>query len=312
MQKKIEEAIEILKGLKLPKGQINERSALCLLALVDITPDSKWSDAKQRLIGVTPIMEFAKKYYNKIYAPNSRETFRRFTLHQFVEASIVEYNPDDHTRPVNSPKAVYHISKTALEIIQNFGSKNYELKLKKFFKNQKGLADKYAKVRLKHRVPIIYNKNIEINLSPGEHSILIKNILQDLASLFLINSTLVYIGDTATKWGYCDKELCKKLNIQYETHGKMPDVILFIEDKNWLCLIESVTSHGPIDSKRYSELQDIFGGNDYELVFISAFPDKKTLNRFIHDIAWETEVWIADNPSHMIHFNGEKFIGPYS
>ncbi|MFS2517149.1 MULTISPECIES: BsuBI/PstI family type II restriction endonuclease [Parabacteroides] len=28
------------------------------------------------------------------------------------------------------------------------------------------------------------------------------------------------------------------------------------------------------------------------------------------DIAWETEVWIAENPGHMIHFNGDRFIGP--
>ena len=284
MQNKIDEALQILKDLRLPKAQINDRSALCLLALVEILPESQWMDAKQRLIGVTPIMEFSKAYYEKEYAPNSRETFRRFTLHQFVEAGIAEYNPDDLSRPTNSPKAVYHISKTVLEIIKNFGSKSYDSKLENFFKNQKGLSEKYAMERLKYKVPVRYNNDIEIKLSPGEHNILIKNILEELAPLFLVDSILVYIGDTETKWGYCDKDLCNKLNIEYESHGKMPDVIVFKEDKNWLCLIESVTSHGPIDGKRYLELQEIFGKNDYDLIFISAFPDKKTLNKFINDI----------------------------
>lgn len=109
MSQKIEEALQILKDFRLPSAQLNERSALCLLALVEILPGSSWKNANQRLIGVTPIMEFAKEYYKKHYAPNSRETFRRFTLHQFVEAGIVEYNPDNLSRPTNSPKAVYHI-----------------------------------------------------------------------------------------------------------------------------------------------------------------------------------------------------------
>ncbi len=214
-------------------------------------------------------------------------------------------------RPTNSPKAVYHISQHALTIIQMFNSKKYTGLLKEFLNNQPGLIDKYAMERDVYRVPVRYDENISFKLSPGDHSNLIKKIIFDLAALFLPNSTLLYVGDTESKWGYYDKELFKQIGIDYESHGKMPDVILFIQEKNWLCLIEAVTSHGPIDSKRYSELQTIFNKNKQELVFISAFPDKKTFNKFAKDIAWETEVWLADNPTHMIHFNGEKFIGPY-
>jgi len=94
-------------------------------------------------------------------------------------------------------------------------------------------------------------------------------------------------------------------------HGKMPDVILYVEDKKWLVLVESVTSHGPVDSKRYIELKELFASITADLVFISAFPDKATFAHYVHDIAWETEAWIADNPTHMIHFNGDKFLGPY-
>ncbi|WP_253677370.1 BsuBI/PstI family type II restriction endonuclease [Treponema sp. OMZ 788] len=91
----------------------------------------------------------------------------------------------------------------------------------------------------------------------------------------------------------------------------MPDVILYVENKNWLVLIESATSHGPVDSKRFIELKELFSSVNSYPVFISAFPDKKTFIKFAHNIAWETEVWIAENPDHMIHFNGDKFLGPY-
>ena len=88
----------------------------------------------------------------------------------------------------------------------------------------------------------------------------------------------------------------------------MPDCIFFFEPKNWLVLVESVTSHGPIDSKRKIELQKLFN-TDLILIYVTAFPDRQTFTRFTAEIAWETEVWLADNPTHLIHFNGEKFLG---
>ena len=82
-------------------------------------------------------------------------------------------------------------------------------------------------------------------------------------------------------------------------------------EKNWLFLIEAVTSHGPVDHKRYGELNTLFQNCTAGLVFVSAFPDTKTYVKYSGVIAWETEVWMADNPSHMIHFNGSRFMGPY-
>ena len=105
--------------------------------------------------------------------------------------------------------------------------------------------------------------------------------------------------------------LAGNLLFNVQQHGKMPDVILYVENKKWLVLVESVTSHGPVDSKRYIELEELFGNINADKVYISAFPDKKTFTHYAQEIAWETEAWIADNPTHMIHFNGDKFIGPH-
>lgn len=308
---KIEQATDILEKFGMPSAQLNDRTAYCLLALLNITPEKNWENIENPLIGITPMMDFTKTNYLKEYAPNSRETFRRFSVHQLVQAGIVLYNPDDSSRPVNSPKAVYQISPVAFDVIKTYGTKNFESKIKGFLKNQQSLSKRYAHEREMNMVSVKIKDEHSIQISPGKHSELIKDIIEQLAPRFLPNSTLVYIGDTGEKWGYYDQEIAGNLLFNVLEHGKMPDVILYVEDKKWLVLVESVTSHGPVDSKRYIELKDLFSNVNADLVFISAFPDRSTFVRFAHDIAWETEAWIADNPDHMIHFNGDKFIGPH-
>ena len=311
INKKLEEAIEILKKFGMPFEQQNERTAYCLLSLLNVTPEKAWKNAENPLVGITPMMTFAKEYYNKIYAPNSRETFRRFSTHQLVQAGIVLYNPDKPNRPVNSPKAVYQISPAALKVIKTFGTSDFEPLLSDFIQNQSTLAAQYAHEREMNMVSVKIKKNHMIQISPGKHSELIRDIIEQLAPRFLPNSTLIYVGDTGEKWGYYDQELAGNLLFNVQEHGKMPDVILYVEDKRWLVLIESVTSHGPVDSKRYIELEELFSSVTIDKVYISAFPDKKTFTHYVQEIAWETEAWIADNPTHMIHFNGDKFLGPH-
>lgn len=311
ISEKIEQATDILKKFGMPSAQLNDRTAYCLLALLNVTPEKSWENIENHMIGITPMMDFTKTNYLKEYAPNSRETFRRFSVHQLVQAGIVLYNPDDSSRPVNSPKAVYQISPAAFDVIKTYGTKDFETKIQDFLKNQKSLSKQYAHEREINMVSVQIKDEHSIQISPGKHSEIIKDIIEQLAPRFLPNSTLVYIGDTGEKWGYYDQEIAGNLLFNVLEHGKMPDVILYVEDKNWLALVESVTSHGPVDSKRYIELKDLFSNVNADLVFISAFPDRSTFVRFAHDIAWETEAWIADNPDHMIHFNGDKFIGPH-
>ena len=311
MANKLNEALQLLQSFGVPRLQQNERTALCLLAITDIKEDSDWNDAASPLIGITPMMDFARKNYGKTYAPNSRETFRRFSMHQLVQAGIALYNPDNPSRPVNSPKAVYQISPDALEVIRLFKTKSYEDSVGEFNQKSGMLAEMYARERDMSLVPIIIKEGLVISLSPGGHSFLIKEIIENMAPRFLPGAQLVYVGDTGDKWGYFDKQLASDIGIHVDQHGKMPDVILFLREKKWLCLIESVTSHGPVDAKRLIELEKLFDGATQYRIYISAFPNKQIMARYATEIAWETEVWIAENPTHMIHFNGNKFLGPY-
>jgi len=310
-KKRIAEAIDILGQFGLPRAQINERTAYCLLALLNVTPDRAWCDSESPLVGITPMMDFAHEHYGKKYAPNTRETFRRFSMHQMVQAGIALYNPDEPDRPTNSPKAVYQISPAAIAVIKSYGGRKWVENLTAFKNAASTLAAQYAKERQMDMVQVKIRKGLRVTLSPGKHNDLIRAIIEEMAPRFLPGATLMYIGDTGEKWGFFDSELAAQIGLSVEEHGKMPDVVLWLSDKKWLVLVESVTSHGPVDSKRRIELAELFASAKGDRVYISAFPDKRTFARFASDVAWETETWVADNPTHMVHFNGDKFLGPY-
>ncbi len=307
----IEEALAIIKALGLPRAQQNERSAVSLLALLNLTAKKTWAEAEAPLVGITPVMDWAHEHYDKKYAPNTRETFRRQTMHQFVAAGIVLYNPDKPDRSVNSPKAVYQIEPATLALIKCFGTKKWTAKLAAYLVEDQTLIAQYARERKHNLIPVVIAPGKTIALSPGEHSELIRAIIEDFAPRFAPGSVLVYAGDTGEKWGYFDKTLLTELGVEVDAHGKMPDVVLHYTDKNWLLLIESVTSHGPVDGKRHAELSELFAGSKSGLVYVTAFPNRAIMGRYLGEIAWETEVWVADAPSHLIHFNGERFLGPY-
>jgi hypothetical protein len=161
------------------------------------------------------------------------------------------------------------------------------------------------------KLAVKLGKGETIRLSPGAHSVLIKAIIEEFAPRFVPGGVLIYAGDTGEKWGYFDKELLGKMGVVVGGHGKMPDVVLYYPEREWLLLVESVTSHGPVDGKRHDELGRLFGSSKPGLVYVTAFPSRVVMSRYLGEIAWETEVWCADAPSHLIHFNGSRFLGPY-
>jgi hypothetical protein len=310
-QQLTESANQILLSLGLPRAQQNERSALSLLALLNLRPGKTWNQAENPLMGITPIMDWIRDHYSKDYAPNTRETIRRQTMHQFVDAGIVMYNPDKPTRPVNSPAAVYQIEPAALALLSSFDTSAWHGNLTAYLAKSQTLAARYANERKQNLVPVKIAPGKEIKLSPGEHSELIRAIIENFAARFAPGAVLIYAGDTGEKWGYFDAPLLDELGVKVEAHGKMPDVVLYFPERKWLLLVESVTSHGPVDGKRHAELAKLFAGSRVGLVYVTAFPNRAIMGRYLGEIAWETEVWVADAPSHLIHFNGERFLGPY-
>ena len=310
-KERLAEARVILKALGLPPAQQNERAALTLLALLALPADRPWSAASAPRIGVTPIMEFAFEHYRVRWAPNTRETVRRFTLHQFVQAGIAVANPDEPGRPTNSPKYCYQVAPEVLAVIRTFGARTWDGQIRGFLASGATLSDRYRQLRELRRIPLLVAPGKMIGLTPGGQNELVRLIIEEFAPRFTPGARAIYVGDTGAKWAYFDERRLADLGVTIEEHGKMPDVVLHFEEKNWLVLIEAVTSHGPVNPKRLAELRHLFAASAAGLVFVTAFLDRPGLFRYLADIAWETEVWIAQDPDHMIHFNGQRFLGPY-
>lgn len=308
----VEEARIILKALGLPPAQSNEMSALTLIALCGLGPDDPWSNATRIRCTVTKgIMDFVRNKFGKEYAPNTRETFRRQVLHQFVQGHIADYNPFEPNLPTNSPHAHYAITQAALAAVQTYGTTStWKEGVRKFLAEQGALSLLYSPEREQRRVPILLPDGQEFRLSPGKHNEVQKAIVEEFAARFAPGAELLYLGDTAKKNLVVNVRVLGELGIPISEHDKLPDVVMYDRTRQWLFLIEAVTSHGPVSPKRIVELEAMFTDCPAGLVYVSAFPNMAEFKKHALNIAWETEVWLADIPDHLIHFNGDKFFGP--
>ncbi len=307
----IAEDQEILAALGMPAAQRNEMAALTLLALCGLKPEDDWLSATRQSLTVTKgIMAFIRAHYGRDYAPNTRETFRRQVLHQFVQGKIADYNPDKPELPTNSPKAHYAISEAALIVIRAYGTEQWESVVRTFRETQGNLMTVYQSSRDRHTIPVHLPDGTTLTLSPGEHNELQAQVISQFAPQFAPGAVLLYLGDTADKDLYVATEQLASLGIPVTEHDKLPDIILHDTARNWLFLIEVVTSHGPMTPKRVLELNAMLHNCDAGNVFVTAFPTFSEFRKHLKAIAWETEVWIAEVPDHLIHYNGDRFLGP--
>ncbi len=307
---KIEQAQDILEVLGLPSAQQNEISALTLLVLAQLSENSAWKDAQNPMLRVHDILAEIKQRYGREYAENSRETVRRRVLHQFEQAGIAIQNADDPIRPTNSGLNNYKLSDLVLDIVRSYGSSKWKPRVKNFIDQQGRLLDVYRKAREQNKIPLQVAEGKVYKLSPGKHNKLEVAIVEEFGPRFAPGAKLIYLGDTAKKTLVFDENVFVKLGIPVMEHGKFPDVILYDTKRKWLFLIEAVTTHGPVSPKRQIELEKLFERCKVGKIYVTAFLDFATYKKYANDIAWETEVWIAEMPSHMIHLNGDKFLGP--
>jgi adenine-specific DNA-methyltransferase len=311
-KKRIREALSILLMLKLPRGQQNDRSALSLLALLDVRANTPWQQASAPLIGITEMMNYFRDHYGIAYAPNTRETVRRQTIHQFIQMGLIIPNPDQPFRPVNSPKTRYQVDPATLTLMRTFGTADWDGNLRQYLKNATRIASLQLRERAMTLIPVTLPDGMQIMLSAGGQNELIKKVVEEFCPRFAPGGKVIYVGDAGEKLTDSELHYFEQLGIKVDRHGKMPDIIVHMPDKNWLVLVEAVTSHGPIDVKRHNELQALFQDSQAGLVFVTAFETRKAMHKYLSEIDWETEVWVAESPSHLIHFNGPRYLGPYA
>lgn len=308
---KVEQARVLLARLGMDEERTNERSALTLLALLRLKRDDAWSAAANPMLGTRAIMDWIRDEYQRDYAPNTRETIRRFTLHQFADALLVVENPDRPDRPVNSPQWNYQVTTEALAVIQLYAAAAFDAALAEYLKVVPGLKARYAAARELNRIPVTVPGGKPFVLSPGGQNVLVKQMIEEFCPRFTPGGELLYVGDADDKWALFEADRFAQLGLTVDQHGKMPDVVVYLPRKDWLVLMEAASSHGPVNFSRRGELAALFGGATPGLVYVSCFPDRREMRKYLHEIAWETDVWCAEDPTHLIHFNGEKFLGPH-
>lgn len=308
---KIEDARDILNQLGLPPAQQTDIAALTLLVLAQLSEEMAWPEASRKSVRIHDILIEIETRFNRRYAENTRETVRRQVIHQFEQAGVVIRNPDEPSLSTNSPRTHYALTDLALQTVISYQTTAWEAAVLHFREMQGSLLELYQKNRQQDKIPLRYQE-IEYHLSPGKHNQLQVAIIEEFGPRFAAGARLIYLGDTEHKQLILDTQAFIDLKVAaaLSSHDKLPDVVLYDEARQWLFLIEAVTSHGPVTPKRYVELEQVFNECLAGRIYVSAFPDFATFKRFIGDIAWETEVWVSETPAHLIHFNGDRFLGP--
>lgn len=240
--------------------------------------------------------------YKKFYAENSRGTFRKQAIHHFRNAAFIE----DNGKSTNSPDYRYRLTEEFLDVIRGNGTAEV---VSHFLSNHESLISIYASKKKFQKIPVTINGK-DLSFSVGKHNELQKAIIEEFGARFAPGAECLYVGDTIEKDLVKNEKRLSELGFEITLHDKMPDVVLYREDKDWLYFIESVTSVGPMDDKRIIELQELTKNVKSGKIFVTAFLDFKTFKKFLESLAWDTEVWIADVPDHMIHLNGDRFLGP--
>ena len=302
---KLEEAKNILNELKVPPKQQSDLCGYVILAMADIKKNDEWANATNKWIRIHDVIAFIRDFYEVSYAENSRETFRKQAMHHFRNAAFIE----DNGKATNSPNYRYRLTDEMLLLVKTFQSNQWEEQKNNFLKSHQNLIDLYSSKKAVRKMPVKINGD-DFTFSPGKHNQLQKLIIEEFAPRFAENSECLYVGDTIQKDLVKNEEKLRELGFEITLHDKMPDVVLYSEDKNWIYFIESVTSVGAMEPKRIKEIEEMTENVSAGKIYVTAFLDFKTFKKFSESLAWETEVWIADMPDHMIHLNGDKFLGP--
>lgn len=281
------------------------------MALARVSDQVPWSKATRESYTLRKgIMDYVGDVLGNPYAENSRESFRRQVLHQFVQGGVCLYNPDSAALATNSSLSHYKLSKEAWNACKAFGSLGWKKKRDAFLAVAGSLSETYGAARAMEQVPVTLPDGTELLLSPGKHNEVQAAIIMEFAPRFAPGALVLYLGDTTHKGLVLQKDEMKAVGIPITQHDKLPDVVLLDKKRGWLYLVEAVTSHGPMSPKRMVELKKLLKNCTLGAVFVSAFPDMAEFKKHAADIAWDTEVWLSEVPDHMMHFNGDRFLGP--
>jgi BsuBI/PstI restriction endonuclease domain/BsuBI/PstI restriction endonuclease HTH domain len=313
--KAINEAIHILEACGLPLSEktvrSREKTAMAFLAVAGVTHSASWSSAGENgPLGTRKIIHFINQHFGEAISLGSYDDIRRKDLADALLAELVIPSAANPAASVNDPTRGYALSPALKTLVRKFGQKGWQAQAAEFMSKRPSLADLLAQKAHFDPVPLELPDGTCISLSSGQHNLLQKAVVEHFLPRFGSDSQIVYIGDTAQKTLHVNETLASEIGLSIDPAAKIPDVIAYSASKNWLYLIEAVHSFGPISNQRRMALEAFAANSKAGLVFVTAFLDLKAFRKAAADIGWDTEVWIATEPDHLIHWNGDRFLGP--
>lgn len=313
----INEALDILFSVGIPFSGKRERGlesmALVFLAVAGVK--KSWKEAQgqneHRHIKTRDIIKFINEHFEENISPGSYDDIRRKHLKLLVLADLILNSANNPSAAPNDPTRGYTLSSEFKTLITNYGSTDWEIKLKLFTKNRPSLSEILKRKREMPKVRVTLATGQILDFSRGGHNELQREIIEEFLPRFAGGSEVLYVGDATDKYLLRNDDKLRSLGFFELTHDSLPDVVAYSEEKNWLFLIEAFFTSGPMSEERILELKKALKDCSADLIFVTAFTSKTNFKKNVADIGWETEVWTADNPDHLVHFNGGKFLGPY-
>jgi len=317
LQKLINQALDIIHNMGIPldekKPRGLEKMALVFISVAQVSKSQGWEKAKDRNHGVSlksrDIIVYMNKYLEENISSGSYDDIRRKDLKMMVIDGLISNTNPNAAR--NDPTRGYCLSPEHGRTIRSYGSDKWLVNVEKLLAGKKTLNEVLSQKRDLERTNVKMPSGSELKFSPGKHNELQKEIIENFLPLFGAGAKILYVGDTSDKFLHINRPALKDLSFFELKRGELPDVVAYSKSKNWLFLIEAVHSSGPVSPIRLIELEKLTQECTADRIYVSAFLDKATFRKFVAEIAWETEVWIADRSEHMIHFNGNKFLGPH-
>ncbi|MBC7571970.1 MAG: restriction endonuclease [Spirosoma sp.] len=314
VQNLVNEALDILDSVGIPVSMKSERGAekmaQAFLAVANVTED--WTTASDTThLQTRQIIAFVNKHFEETISPGSYDDIRRKDLKLLVIADLIVNSGDKLSAATNDPTRGYALHSDFKNLVVQYKTKSWAKSLAAFNTTKPSLADLLERKRTIEQIPVSLPGGKPLNLSLGEHNVLQKAIIEQFLPRFGSDCHVLYIGDTSNKMLHIEEEELARLAFFKLSHDELPDIIAYSEKNNWLYLIEAVHSSGPMSEIRVHELKKLLKECRAELIFVTAFLTRTDFRKWVMNIAWETEVWIADNPDHLIHFNGHKFLGAY-
>ena len=314
IQKIINEALDILDCVGIPISSMSERRlekmAVCFLAVAGVIKDWKTATT-QNYLKTRDIIKFVNLNFEENISSGSYDDIRRKDLKLLIIADFVINSGDDQSSATNNPTRGYSIHPDFERLLIHYATENWEKELLIFNQNRSILSDILSRKREINKIPVTLPGGKPIELSAGEHNQLQKQVIEHFLPRFGADCEVLYIGDTSNKILFIDENELSRIGFFELSHDELPDIIAFSRARNWLYLVEAVHSSGPMSEIRVLELKKLLKDCKAELIFVTAFLTKTEFRKWLIDIAWETEVWTADNPDHLVHFNGHKFLGAY-